>query len=274
MKNLFKKTENNYPAIVQQIHNEMNTAGEKALEEALAVISQENGKVTEKGKRLEAIGFSNVPEVKESKESEKKIIENREVADLVKEYSIKYPLNKFILEKDVKSICEKYSLVCGGINLFKGFVPEKNLKEIEAFQNQYEFDRLALLTSYNIYEEEQIIDLSKHKLTKSKGGDYVLRLNGLTDFIQVGENYDGINFFGSINVDGEILSGRIQIIGLQICAPAKDMNLDDMTIEEGYKVRQNIPDPVVLQPVKGGYLIITAWGDEASDPIVVNSINQ
>ena len=32
----------------------------------------------------------------------------------------------------------------------------------------------------------------------------------------------------------------------------------------------NIPDPVVLQPVCGGYLIVCAWGDEASDEIVVN----
>jgi len=31
-----------------------------------------------------------------------------------------------------------------------------------------------------------------------------------------------------------------------------------------------LADPVVLQPVKGGYLIITAWGDEASDELVVN----
>ena len=35
-----------------------------------------------------------------------------------------------------------------------------------------------------------------------------------------------------------------------------------------------IPDPVVLQPVnfKGEkyYLIVTAWGDEASDELVVN----
>ena len=37
----------------------------------------------------------------------------------------------------------------------------------------------------------------------------------------------------------------------------------------GYKI-QNIPDPVVLQPVCGGYLIVCAWGDEASDEIVVN----
>lgn len=32
-------------------------------------------------------------------------------------------------------------------------------------------------------------------------------------------------------------------------------------------------DPIVLQPVKGGYLIVTAWGLEAADENVVNEIN-
>ncbi len=34
-----------------------------------------------------------------------------------------------------------------------------------------------------------------------------------------------------------------------------------------------VPDPVILQPVKGGYLIVTAWGDEASDPDIINPIH-
>ena len=51
------------------------------------------------------------------------------------------------------------------------------------------------------------------------------------------------------------------------------MDISDLQLEEGYKlVKKHIPDPVVLQPVKGGYLIITAWGDEASDPLVINPL--
>ena len=60
---------------------------------------------------------------------------------------------------------------------------------------------------------------------------------------------------------------------LKIAAPLKDMK------KEGYKLKgriftKEIPDPVVLAPIKyenvGLYCIVTAWGDEASDPIVVN----
>lgn len=49
------------------------------------------------------------------------------------------------------------------------------------------------------------------------------------------------------------------------------MDIKGLELTEGYKLEKKfIPDPVVLQPVKGGYLILTAWGDEASDPLVVN----
>lgn len=34
-----------------------------------------------------------------------------------------------------------------------------------------------------------------------------------------------------------------------------------------------IEDPIVLKPVKDGFLIVTVWGDEASDPDVVNERN-
>jgi len=61
-------------------------------------------------------------------------------------------------------------------------------------------------------------------------------------------------------------------MGLKICAPIADMDTTQMRITDGYKMEVVIPDPVVLQPVKGGYFIVTAWGDEASDEIVVNSI--
>ena len=56
---------------------------------------------------------------------------------------------------------------------------------------------------------------------------------------------------------------------MQICAPLKDMEVKSNQKVKGYKI-MDIPDPVVLQPVRGGYLIVCAWGDEASDEIVVN----
>lgn len=63
---------------------------------------------------------------------------------------------------------------------------------------------------------------------------------------------------------------------LKIVAPAdKFHNTDSFVLDQGYRMIINpqprraiqspfIPDPIVLQPVKGGYLILAMWGDEAS----------
>ena len=50
------------------------------------------------------------------------------------------------------------------------------------------------------------------------------------------------------------------------------MDTKDHTLR-GIHLVKHYPDPVVLQPVNEGYLIVCAWGDEASDELVVNSIN-
>jgi hypothetical protein len=49
------------------------------------------------------------------------------------------------------------------------------------------------------------------------------------------------------------------------------MDITGLELKEGYKLeKKHIPDPVVLQPVKNGYLILTAWGNESEDELVVN----
>ena len=61
---------------------------------------------------------------------------------------------------------------------------------------------------------------------------------------------------------------------LLIAAPKKDFNITDTQEIKKFKLFDKpVPDPVILAPVIGGYLIVTAWGDEASDPIIQNEIN-
>lgn len=43
---------------------------------------------------------------------------------------------------------------------------------------------------------------------------------------------------------------------------------------KNFKLEKEIPDPIVLMPVfcygRKNYLVVTAWGEEASDDLVVN----
>lgn len=283
MFNLFgskKESKQDYPAIVHEIHNEFLTAGDKILEEANAILSEAKAKSVEKGKRLAAAGFKNVPEAVEAINVERKIITTKETADLVHYYQQNYPLNKFITENQVKKICEKYGLVCGEISMYKGFVPENKLSEIERFKLKKEDKETIFIAVGNGGKSE----LPRYFITEQdfteEGIKYFIK-NGNRGYV-TGPHGEGIyseklftekclnDFRGHLFV--EFAAGERTGANFYICAPLKDMEIPRGKEVKGYKI-QDIPDPVVLQPVKGGYLIVAAWGDEASDEIVVNQIN-
>lgn len=225
-----------YPKEVEAIHNEFFTAGDRILHEADCLLKELEEKDLTKGKRLAALGFSKTREAVIAIETENKLTTTKEIADLVFKYRIKYPDNKFITEEQVKQICEKYGLVCGKISLYNGFIPENKIALMEAIKSKKEFN-------------EDIYEYGSLRLTYSRWA----------------------KMCGESHADTVKKENRV-INGFQICAPLKDMEITTRQQVVGYKI-QDIPDPVVLQPVEGGYLIVCAWGDEASDEIVVNEIN-
>lgn len=241
--------------MIEQIHHEFETAGEKLLSQAnewLANNSQLSN--VEKVKELERLGFLSTQEYKAHKKQISDIKMNKEIADLVEKYSLRYPNHKYITEEQVNLICEKYNLVCGGVSLYKGFVPEKNLKQIAGFKphdEDYEYLRCngfygtVYKTTFKEWEEYSIQKEIDNKLRREDPLHYHLT-RGV---------YDSIEY-------------QKRMPELLICAPIKDMDMKGRELRGSF-IRE-IPDPVVLYPLEKGYIILTAWGDEASDPIVVN----
>jgi hypothetical protein len=214
--------------------------------------------------RLEALGFKQAGQVTELKPLLQKAELSKEQVELVNYYKRNYPLNKFITEQQVKEICYKYNLVCGDVERFKGFVPEKNLREIERFNlKESESDLVKLVNtcvthiSLGYFNRKEFSDRFVYLSSPSYPNKKLIE-------IAVGLGVDESHVF--VQMDSENAK-------LKICAPVKDMDISGLTLKNGYKLENFIPDPVVLQPVNGGYLILTAWGDEASDPLVVNEIN-
>lgn len=259
---LEKPNTKNYPKEVLEIHHEFETASDKLLESAYKIINSQPVVNISKIERLKSFGFNQVKEVEESS----KIIEtttlSKEQIKLVQYYKQNYPFNKFITESQVKEICHKYNLVCGDVERFRGFVPDVNIKDIEKFKIKSQ-DKCEYLVSgpngeFYIHESE-IIREQFFNYIQNKESSYVEFSGGI------------INVKGGEAKYGRYAKIKKQESILQICAPVKDMDISGLELVEGYKLQKpHIPDPVVLQPVKGGYLIITAWGDEASDPLVVN----
>lgn len=247
--------ESNYSLEVLEIHNEFHRASDLLILKANERLQNKNMQDLEiaKAKRLHSIGAkqakgANLFSREEISEDGKLLFE---LAELIKLYEFRYPNYKFITEEQVKTICHKYNLVCGRIDRFKGFIPDKNLLEAELFKT--------------IIKEEDM------------GKDIWSVGIGLVSFLECysdnsWEEYDDGG--KRANINQRQYKHGYRKAKLKICAPIADMDMTGMELEEGYKMKDEkpkvIPDPIILQSVNGGYLIVTKWGDEASDDIAVN----
>jgi len=239
MKNPFKE-DNGYSDVITKVHTEFATAGDKLYAEAVAILNSINLLNEDKVKRLKKLGFVATPEVRQAEEVIAKRKLNADTVKTVKYYREQYPLQKFITETQVKEICKKYGLIYGKVSSYVGFVPESKLKLMEDF------------------------------VLKEKDACYYLSnpswgLGGREGMPISYEEYLSCKRDGSSRayMDNQFL----------IAAPAKDFNVSAREEIKDFKITNKpVPDPVVLAPVKGGYLIVAAWGEEASDPLVVNDI--
>lgn len=271
-----------YPKEVQEIHNEFFTAADKLVEKAQSIINEAQQRDVTKVNLLKSLGFNQAAEVATLQPLLDKATISKEMVDLIAYYKKHYPFNKFITEEQVQEICHKYYLVCGPVSRYKGFVPKNKLEQISQFKLRDE-EQIENIVVF-IEETGKIEKLDWSKVFNKNQVNYFINSylkegRAFTYLSGTVSNYaDYPKYTKLVRLDlykdENFLAQKELQIGLKICAPIKDMDLTGLSIKDGYKVHKvHIPDPIVLQPVKGGYLILAAWGDEASDPIVVNEIN-
>ena len=130
MMRFLKIKKQEYPKVVEEIHNEFFQASENLLIEAGNILEKSKTKVIDKGLRLLKLGFKKTSQSTEAEEVKTSLELSVQDKEYVFHYRKNYPFQKFITEAQVQRICFKYNLVCGNVELFKGFVPEKNLIHI------------------------------------------------------------------------------------------------------------------------------------------------
>lgn len=247
------ETPRNANEVIAEIHESFDSASEKLLNDAQRIL---NGNYDiDKGERLKNAGFVSAKKAVEAIKVISDKQKSKELAETIQYFQVHYPGSKFITEEMVKSICQKYGLLFAETRYYISDVPEKNLQEIEAF---------------NLREE----DMNQYKCdyySWSQGSGMSVCKKGMTNAVYGCFKFDGWSnrFFNCEETKTVICEPT----PLKICASVKDFDTKYMQIEDGYKLQLNIPDPVVLQPVKGGYLIVSKWGLEASDELLVNEIN-
>lgn len=231
--------------LVAEIHESFNTEVAKLLAEAKIMKSTatDYDVLIKKSERLKKLGFSNTSEcIKANGEIERLLVlvkenKNKEtIIEVINFCSMHYPNYKFITEESVQKICAKYGLVYTIVSKYKGIVPDANLLAIENFKLKDDHQGWCVHNRYDvtwerIYSERKAAALSFRKPVKAQ---------------------------------------------FEIAAPVKDFDLSSeerKKIKNG-KVNLDIPDPIVLSPFmfkeQKYYLVVTAWGLEASDESVVN----
>lgn len=252
--NIFKtepKVDNT--GLIAEIHNTFYTEVDRIKKFALDKHSLETGsqELIEKGKRLSALGFVSTQEVKESQketnrlsELKKENLKKESLVRAIDYFSFKYPHYKFITEDSVKKICGKYGLIYGQIRYYKGTVPDINLEHIEKFEIANE-DKCYSITVRRRWEFGD----------DSSNTYFVNHETYLNTRMRMGSEYNSKS-----------------ICSMEIVASSKDFDMTRMEVKD-YKLSA-IPDPIVLQPVyfedNKYYLIVTAWGEESSDQLIVN----
>jgi hypothetical protein len=269
---LFQKKTKNYSQQIEQIHEEFNTADVKILSDSNKVLNDFVDIDRDKAHRLKSVGFVNAKEAKDILDIERVEEQAKKNIEFISYYAKYYPFQKFIIEKEVDAICKKYNLVCGGVEKYKGFVPKDKLELIENFKLRKEDEGIAFENGIFI-KNGQIAKRGDyyHIFNKSEVSTEVIKDYSIPHAFQ---SNDGIDWYArdDKNIFGlsDYSSIRTTIVPpFKICAPIKDMDTIGMRIVNNYRL-ESIPDPIVLKPVNGGYLVVACWGDEASDEIVVN----
>lgn len=247
--------------LIKEIHESFYTEVDKLLESTkiLKLTDTKLEDLINKAEKLKSLGFINTKKCKEAQlEIDRLNIIKQEnnskktLNEAINYFSQNYPLNKFITEKSVIKICNKYNLVYGKIDRYLGDVPDKNLKEI---------------SNFNVKKEDRC-----YQKTISYFSSFIvsenIKNNSYQEYIE--ETKDWLN---DIIYDYKVHKSY-SVASLEITALIKDFNMIGYELKDSKLSKIEIPNSVILQPViynnNKYYLIISAWGLEASDELLVN----
>lgn len=232
-----KMTKAQVNQVIAQIHNDFYTEVDKLLEMAKIQkpVIEIDERLANKAERLNRLGFTMSKDVKD------------------------YTLAKRKVE-DVNSENEEKQRLIDAINYFSEKYP--NYKFItEASVNKICHKYNLYLGDVNDYIGEvpdaNLEVMERFEVDKcDKGTEYM----GQWPSPNPGGGYGLVSMYNTAT--------------LKICAPKSDFRKDVQYDESTRTVKQEIPDPIVLQPVKYKgfpyYLVVTAWGIESNDSEVAN----
>jgi hypothetical protein len=225
----------------EQIHQEILTVSNSILTKKVAEIEELESRMKMDKYELQVLrdhGFVSVPSVVENREIESEVLSRQAIVEALQHYRDLYPQNPFVSSDDLQKIMEKYDLVMGWPEIFKSDIPEKNRAEIAAFK---------------VHESTKTTETQRGYLTTKP-------------FTVIYDNHYG----SSKEVYTTANYHSIVVVGKQA-----DFDMEKRFIDRSRQISEkheayypprpkfDARDPIVLQSVRYGYLVVTAWGEEA-----------
>lgn len=215
-------------------------------------------------------------------------------------YQQRYPHHKFITKWQMEKIREKYNLMEGSLERFKGAIPAKNITEMMNFRmvrqdiQEKKSDFASVLDTWSrLYEQQMFASMGiPDIITRGRAGGksfdrvYIDEAKELLKrpSVDIKRSYGPPSFEDSFKQQAEKRAEDAR--ERQEEMNKRNRGYESLTFAQvnkefpgaikitADKALFNAPDPVldpiVTIDVNGGYLIITAWGDEARDPDVLN----
>jgi hypothetical protein len=223
---------------VKEIHNAVDEASNQFFH------SDYFAGIEQSAKDLRAMGFTSAQNVLDAEDYK----ENHRYAA---GYRVKYPNFKFMTIHQMNKLMHRYNLQFAQVKEFMGEIPAKNIAELQkAF----------------IYSEDLDINygtkIAEAKMIKTSFDD--IRNGGLEAMLKNAIRESILDHRKKQPLQPDI---KMSLIDIYRSHPDCVMIAADPVL---FKKPVKYVCPMPFVAVKGGLLILTAWGDEASDAAVVN----
>lgn len=183
----------------------------------------------------------------------KAIVDNR---GLLAGYNDKYlGQYKFILHPQLERVCEKYNLYLRELQYYIGDVPVKNINDISNFE-------VCIEDLFLKGKDGSVIDRHSYGLVATNATTRIS--SGNLRFANLGK----------LCLMFPEVKQRLKIACVRELLHPEAFDRSESRIINNRGERPPLfkvdLDPIILIEVNGGYIIITAWGDEANDELILN----
>lgn len=156
-------------------------------------------------------------------------------------YSKTFPLHKIIHINQILLLCEKYGLLFTETRNFSGVIPNKNIEELQKFVSQYNYVHLRTEAKCPLF------------------GKYIEAENVL--FVKQSDKH-------SIKYEYEESAYQWHIVAPKNMVVTEEIRKNNMVYKSD-PIIIGMLRPEIWRSARWG-VIVTAWGNEASDENVVN----